>query len=483
MVTKKRPTNAHVSSVSEGQYAQFSTVSLKEILSGPIRLDASYYDIKFRKARDLLGACKSPLLPLYDNKGFSNSAFYPGRFKRIFVDRGIPIFTASQMLDLEPRAEKQMSPKTKVDAEILKLKIGQLIMTRSGTIGDISLVSEGLKNKVFSDDVIRIEFDNEQDMGYVYAFLKTSIGQQILKHNKYGSVIKHIEPDHLRDLLIPNPPDTMKEDLNKSVQKVLRLKDQAMAQMEESRKRLADLLWGKEFESKTFQRMKSVDFTEKASNLDDRLDASYHVPIYKLIEKSLESTGFEITTVGDTRISKKIILPGRFKRVYVGSDNGTPFLSGGDIMQFIPSHIKFLSTSYHRKRIERQLRLRANMILVTCSGTIGNVIIVPSHLDGWTANQHILRVTPSDSVNPGFLFAYLGSEVGRFLIKRWSYGSVVQEIDSKQISQVKIPILPADKQSEIGNPALEAAKNWSEAFNLERATVRRIEDLVGQHEL
>ncbi len=65
-------------------------------------------------------------------------------------------------------------------------------------------------------------------------------------------------------------------------------------------------------------------FDIKLSNLDGRLEASYHVPITQTIEKHIAKKA-ELVKLNDERITKKIILPGRFKRVYVEKGNGKVF--------------------------------------------------------------------------------------------------------------------------------------------------------------
>lgn len=58
-------------------------------------------------------------------------------------------------------------------------------------------------------------------------------------------------------------------------------------------------------------------FSVRLSEMSGRLDASYHVPIVNAIVEHLRQHAEEVTTVGDSRISREVILPGRFKRVYV----------------------------------------------------------------------------------------------------------------------------------------------------------------------
>ena len=465
-----------------GRDLPYSSVGLNEILNSELRLDASFYDLEFRKAKNLLERCKSSLKPLYGDSGFSGDVNYPGRFKRVFVDSGIPIFTASQILDFEPKTDKFISRKTMTEIDTLRLLENQIVMTRSGSIGNIAIVSETLKDKVFSDDVIRINFTNEIDVGYVYAFLKTSIGKQLVGHNTYGSVIKHIEPDHLKSILIPDAPSEVKDHINEKIRKVYALRDQAVSLFATSREQLFTYLGLQNFEEFLVEVNKRgyrrTAFTVKTSKLNDRLDASFHDKIPQFIEKEIERTNCEITNLDDPSVSKKITLPGRFKRIYVSEGNGIPFLSGGDITQFLPSQIKYLSISHHSKRINRELKLDKGSILITCSGTIGNVMLVPSHYEGWTASQHMIRVIPSEIADPGYLFAYLSSEYGRNLIRQWSYGAVVPEVDRRQVSRIKIPLLSEEKQHEIGKTALEASKKWSTAYYLEMSAINELEDMI-----
>ena len=81
----------------------------------------------------------------------------------------------------------------------------------------------------------------------------------------------------------------------------------------------------------------------------------------------------------------------------------------GSTIELDPNNKKYLSLTQHGDRIKGELTLRENVTLITCSGTIGKVAIVPKHWDGWTANQHIIRVVPSNDEIAGYLYAWLSS--------------------------------------------------------------------------
>ena len=117
--------------------------------------------------------------------------------------------------------------------------------------------------------------------------------------------------------------------------------------------------------------------------------------------------------------------------------------------------------------------------MITCSGTIGKVTIAPKHWAGWTANQHIIRVVPSSNEIAGYIYSWLNTEYGYELIKRLTYGAVVDEIDANHFSQVQIPILNNQQvQQKINSLVLEANQKRYEAYVLEQEALRLVNDLV-----
>ena len=56
------------------------------------------------------------------------------------------------------------------------------------------------------------------------------------------------------------------------------------------------------------------------------------------------------------------------------------------------------------------------MILVSRSGTIGNICIVPPHWKHWIASEDLIRVQPKKELE-GYIYCFLSSEYGQALIK------------------------------------------------------------------
>lgn len=235
-----------------------------------------------------------------------------------------------------------------------------------------------------------------------------------------------------------------------------------------------------EFEVEDYKKNAPVEtFNVKLSEMNGRADASYHVPIVDAIVEHLQKYADEVTTIGDSRISKDIILPGRFKRVYVDEGYGRVFIGGKQLGELDPSNKKYLSIVHHGDRISKQLELHENMTLITCSGTVGKVTLVGKHWENWTANQHIIRVVPVNENIAGYLNVFLSSDYGYQLISRFIYGSVVDEIDDNHVRQIAIPLLKnKDIQSKINSLALEANERRYKAYLAEQEALKIMDEEV-----
>ena len=159
---------------------KWCSVSLSDMVSRGKRLEASVFDVDAKQARESVYRGKYGTVILYGDSGLIETAYYPGwmqrsRLKRIWCDKpyGEGFYLPSQMTDLYPVPEKHISRLADCDMDELRLKENTLLLTRSGTIGNISYVSKTLAGCVFSDDVIRVTFKKEYDLGYVYTYLKS----------------------------------------------------------------------------------------------------------------------------------------------------------------------------------------------------------------------------------------------------------------------------------------------------------------------
>lgn len=177
---------------------KWCSVTLSDIIARGKRLEASVYDVEAKQAREIVIHGKFPAIALGGDDGLTSS--YTGaRFKRIWVDHSeYPIYQPSSIVDIKPTPDGYISKRTDTDIDALRVKKGQILMTCSGTIGKVAYVSDTLDGLIFSHDLLRID-SNDDNAGYIYAYLKSKIGQQILLTNRVdeGMNPRVLEKDQL----------------------------------------------------------------------------------------------------------------------------------------------------------------------------------------------------------------------------------------------------------------------------------------------
>lgn len=459
---------------------KWSSVNLSEVINRGKRLEASVFDVDAKQAYNTIINGKYPVVNLIGDNGFVIRAHYGGRLKRNYVlnthPNAIGFIGSSEMLDIYPKPVKFMA-KDKKTAE-LEVKNNTILLSRSGTIGNTTYVRRTLSKFLISEHAMRLEC--AEYPGYVYTYLNTAIGKKLVCSNIYGAVIQQVEPEHLESIPIPNPTSEIKERINDLIIRSYDLRDESNDLIDEATRLLVQELKLPPIERFNTHSVNGVDsFSVKLSVLNHRADASYHLPTVDKIVNHLRAHADELSTVGDARISDDVILPGRFKRVYVDEGYGRVFIGGKQIGELDPTNKKYLSITQHGDRISKQLELHENMTLITCSGTIGKVALVGKYWENWAANQHIIRIVPSSNDIAGFIYIFLASEYGHALITRYTYGSVVDEIDDNHVKEIPIPLLKDKKvQQKINDLALLANQKRYEAYGLEQEALKVMNDEV-----
>lgn len=462
---------------------KWCSVSLSDVIFRGKRLEASVFDVEAIQALALINNGKYKTVPLYGDQGIVNKAHYGSRLKRNYVtpehENSIGFIGSSEMLDIYPRPVKFIVDGEKVHD--LHVKEGTVLLSRSGTIGNVTFVNKTLSKFLVSEHAIRLECTDNS--GYVYTFLKTKIGKKLVCSNIYGAVIQQVEPAHLTMVPVPDAPKEIKERIHNLIVESFKLRDESNELIDQATASLIDELKLppiSEFKQNNIKNSANVNaFSVKLSNLAGRVDASYHLPTVDKIVEHLKKYAKEVTTIGDERISKQIILAGVFKRTYVEEEYGYPFLGGKEITQLSPKTEKYLSKPIHKKRYEKELKVTENTILVTDRGTIGTTTIVPRHWNGYAVSQNVLKLVPANNNIAGYIYIFLNSEWGTELIRRQTYGSVVDMIDNNSLSSVEIPLLKnQDIQNRINDLALKANQKRYEAYILEQEALKIMDEKV-----
>ncbi|MBQ8549785.1 MAG: restriction endonuclease subunit S [Clostridia bacterium] len=462
---------------------KWCSVPLSDVISRGKRLEASSYDVQGKVAMQTIKAGKYGYTSLLSPDSLVKAAYHAPRFKRNYVEKNSPesvgFLGSAEMLDIKPSADKFIT-KALADKLDLFVKEETVLMSCSGTIGRVSFANSSLIPFALSQHIIKI-FCHKYS-GYIYTCLLNDLVQKQIQSLVYGAVIQEIEPEHLGKVIIPNAPIDIKERIHNLIIKSYELRDESNELIDQATDLLIDELKLpaiNEFKQTKIKSFSSVNaFNVKLSDLNYRADASYHLPIVDAIIEHLKEHAAEITTIGDSRISSDVVLPGRFKRVYVESDYGVKFLGGKEMKQLDPSSEKYLSKKAHAKQLEGSLGIKENSILTPARGSLGEVVMPCKHFYNWAISDNMMQILSNDAVC-GYVYIFLNSEYGKALIKRFTYGGVVDAIEPWHIQQVQIPLLKdKNMQAKINNLAKRANEKRYEAYLLEQEALKIMDEEV-----
>ncbi len=172
-----------------------TTVRLSEVFAAGVRLEASNFNIEARNAIAELQASGLDLIALYGEDGLCQEAHNAFRFKRIYVspDKGVPFLSSSDIISLRPEIDRFLSKKHTSRLNELLVKKCDILISCSGTIGNVGLANKTLEDKALSQHAIRLRSKDSDTAGYITAFLRSHYGRLQLTQATYGSVILEVD--------------------------------------------------------------------------------------------------------------------------------------------------------------------------------------------------------------------------------------------------------------------------------------------------
>ena len=400
---------------------------------------------------------------------FCSEIFNPPVFKREFLEdeNECRYLASAEIVSLAP----EITYITNEQADRLRLRVKKnwILVTGFGTIGSIRISDNIINGYAIANNVSRI-IANTGFEGFIAAYLESSYGNKLLNDHAAGAVIKYIEAPHIAKIPVPVLDQKTVKSIDEKYLSAVTCREKAHELLEKADSlvhQFNNLSPLSETNYETIDPSKETQI--RLTNLSEftdayRLDAHFYNPIAKqAVENITQKTGRSKPL---SELSEDIIMGKRFKRNYVESNFGTPFLSGKNIIQIRPADINHLSDT--EISFIDDLRVKKNWTMITCSGTLGRTCFVYNNYEDYAASQHILRVVPNENlIDAGYLNCFLASDYGYHQLLKYKYGSVIDEIDDKNIATVHVP-LPSDKQQkEIGDLVRNAYDLRAEAIRLE----------------
>ena len=338
-------------------------------------------------------------------------------------------------------------------------------MTRSGTVGRVTLAYDVLRGVMVSDDLVRIVPKDRSQRGWLYAFLLSPRAQAMMTTSRYGQLIKHIEPSHLEALPIPDVTPKQARDFEAMAAEVVRLRGEAVDALRQAEDAYAGA-FGKPRPSEgklTFSKGVAA-----LSGLRRRLDAAHHNPVAAEAERVLSAGGRRMECLDD--LGFEAWLPNRFERV--PAEAGVDLWSSSALLEVGARPARRIAEGPVQDPFAG--RVSTDWILMPRSGQvygiIGNAVLAPAAFDGGIVSDHVIRIRPlpAASVRAGYLVVAMSHPtLGLPRVKALACGSSIPEIDVGDLRRLRVPRLDPDVEQAVAEYAEASASARDEADRIE----------------
>lgn len=423
------------------------------------RLDARYFTapgVQSAERLVLLAAAGVDLIQV-GGAGGVGEVEHVTRFKRVLAassEPSLPFLRAFDVFEYLPEPADLISESRTDGLDGLRVEPGVILLTRSGrNLGPCVMADKYLSRFIPSDDLLRIRIPNEAQRLYVFAFLSTPTGQELLRLDRTGSVIDHLSAPQVARQAIPVFPAIFDQ--------VVRLMGAAQRLQEEARVELDESVRAVEAGAGIERPLRPLrdGWTVNSKSVRSRFDAAFH-------QSGLRATREALLAAGGQRLGEVATVlkpPGRYKTYYVEPNHGRPMLSGRHLLQFKPIGAKYISDRSISKALPYELH--PGMIAFQADGraeeSLGQPVLVTNRRDRWLASGHVGRVTPHEAADQGWIWASMASTVVRRQMSSLACGSVVDALYEQDIANIVLP-----PRSLVDGAAVSAA--WAKFDNAER---------------
>ena len=456
--------------VPESMEPIFASVPVTALLKGERRLEGEAYlsgGYAIRLRIEASGVPSTKIAEVAD-------VWQPSRLKGITVssEQGVPFFTATQVFDVQPVVRKWIAPKQTENLEKRYVEPGWILVTCSGNVGEVIISHTPHRSVVLSHDILRVQARNEAALGYLYCFLRSQFGRAMLQSSKYGSIIKHLEPEHVNEVPLPLIPDGLKLRLNERVDRIYEMRDVAYSLTVQAQER-----FGKEIG--VAPKWKAEDekaFTVRAKDCFGRarrIDGYHYNPRARAVLAALRNTGRPMESLRS--LVEAIVLPNRFVRT--PASGGLPYVDSEDIFKVNPAVTKFIAA----KQDLRPYFVKRRWILLCRSGQIygicGSVMMADRRHEEKVFSEDLIRIIPkAGGVRPGYLQMVLGHQIyGRPLVLRLAFGTQIPHIAPGDLHDFPVIRFGEGVENEIADQMEKAVTLRADAAEEENRIVAEVE--------
>lgn len=345
--------------------------------------------------------------------GFVRGPFGGSLKKSVFVDDGFAVYEQQHAIYNQFESVRYFIGIEKFkEMQRFELHPNDLIMSCSGTMGKVAIVPDIIRPGIINQALLKLTPSSSISSEFLKYWMDSTNFQNSLKEQSGGAAIQNVASvSILKEIKILLPP------LHEQ-QRIVAILDEA------------------------FEGIAAAAANAK-KNLNNarELFKSYLQSVF-----TQRGEGWVDTALGD--------LCGFVRGPFGGSLKKSIFVNDGYAVyeqqhaiynQF--DNIRYFIDEVKFKEMKR-FELLPNDLIMSCSGTMGRVAIIPKGTKRGIINQALLKLTPSAKISNAFLKSWMESEAFQDALKEYSGGAAIQNVASvKILKEIRIP-LPSIKEQE-----------------------------------
>ena len=128
------------------------------------------------------------------------------------------------------------------------VKEGDLLISRSGTVGMVSVVPKEAEGFAFGSFMIKFCLNEKLNKNYISAWLNTKLQKLLTEREKIGAIQGNITIETIENFKIPLPPvdvqNKIAEEVKRRMQKAEQLQKEAKEELEKAKQEVERIILG-----------------------------------------------------------------------------------------------------------------------------------------------------------------------------------------------------------------------------------------------
>jgi len=355
-----------------------------------------------------------------------------------------------------------------------EVKPKMILLSMSGTIGDVAFAHENYKYPINSNqDIAKIQIKEEMINAYfLYIFLLTSFGQNQIIREGRGSIQQHIFLSQIEKLLIPIYSNTFQSKIEKLVKSSHQKLEDSKTLYKQSEQLLLKELDLLDFEPSN-EKISIKTFSESFGD-SGRLDSEYYQRKYDVIIDKIKDYKCGSETIEKACILKDKNYKPKDKQHYQYielSNIGTT----GDITGFTYEMGQDLPSR------ARRLIKQNDVIISSIEGSLQKVALVTEKFDNSLCSTGFYVVN-SNKINSETLLVLFKNRIMQEILKQNCSGTILTGMNKDEFLNIVIPITDQSIQTQIEEKIKESFRLKEESKQLLEVAKRAVEVAIEEGE-